>query len=264
MKKILKLVTVFTMLLALTGCMKIRYDVVIKDEKTVEGKLTFLIENEQIDEELTDEELVEQFKASDAGITTAKAVHETIDGKDYSGVESDLPKEASEEIIKNIEVKDDKMTFTLTNDSLDANQETYKDVTAEQVKAMGFDMTYTITMPGKIESTEIGKIDGNVVTITIEDLIAFKGDSKIVADLSSGGNNTMMYVGIAAALLVIVGVVYVMMKRKKADNNEILTDDIVTANVDGTGEMPSEETVETNNDEEISTESKDEEEKTAE
>lgn len=249
MRKILKLVTVFTMLLALTGCMKVRYDVVIKDEKTVEGKLTFLIEDGEMTEGLTDEELVEQFKASDAGITTAKAIHETIDGKDYSGVESDLPKEASEEIIKNIEVKDDKMTFTLTNDSLDANQETYKDITAEQVKAMGFDMTYTITMPGKIESAEIGKIDGNVVTITIEDLIDFKGDSKIVADLSSGENNMMMYVGIAAALIVIVGVVFVVMKRKKAEDTEVLTDDIVTENIDATNEIPSEETVETNVDE---------------
>lgn len=249
MKKILKLVTVFTMLLALTGCMKIRYDVVIKDEKTVEGKLTFLIEDGEMDEKLTDEELVEQFKASDAGITTAKAVHETIDGKDYSGVESDLPKEASEEIIKNIEVKDDKMIFTLTNDSLDANQETYKDITAEQVKAMGFDMTYTITMPGKIESSEIGKIDGNVVTITIEDLIDFKGDSKIVADLSTGGNNMMMYVGIAAVLLVIVGVVFVVMKRKKAKDTEVLTDDIVTENINEPNETFGEETVEANVDE---------------
>lgn len=253
MKKLLKLITVFTMLVALTGCMKVRYDLVIKDEKTVEGKMTLLIDEEQMGEELSDKEIIEQFKQTGMEGQDIKAIHETVDGKKYSGIEALIPEDETKEIIENIDVKDGKMTYTLTDESFENRQGTYGDVSASDVKKMGFDMIYTITMPGNIESTEIGKKEGNKVTITIEDMVDFKGKAKIVANVSSGSSNTILYAGIAAIVLIAGIVVFVMKKKKSSSNNE-LTNDIIVENDDsslGNDVVEQESTTDTSNNDDL-------------
>ena len=229
MKKLLKLVTVFTMLVALTGCVKVRYDLVIKDEKTVEGKMTFLIDDEQMGEATSDQEIVDQFKQSGVESEDIKAIHETVDGKQYSGIEASISKDEAKKITDSIEVKDGMMTYTLTDDSFENQEKAYGDVSTEEIKNMGFDITYTVTMPGEIESTDIGKKDGNVVTITIDDMLNFKGKAKIVANVGSD-DNMLLYAGIVGAIAIIAGIVVLVMKKKKAGHEDLQLDEDVVEN----------------------------------
>lgn len=229
MKKILKLIAAFILMVSLTGCMKIRYDIVIEDEKTANGEMTILIKDEEMTEELSDEELVKQFTEGKNSDWEAKAIHETIDNVKYSGIKAVVPEKDSNEILESLEFKDGVYTLTLANNTIN-NPIGGEDLefSLKDLEAMGLEMTITITMPGKIEKAEIGKVDGNSVTITLKEMGELNGSAKIISKESS--SNTMLYVGVGAAVLIVAGAVFLVMKKKRAKDTEVASNEEIIDN----------------------------------
>ena len=101
MKKLFKLLAVFIMTLALTGCMKIRYQINITGKDNADVNMTMLYSKEMMDtyqmsQEDIKKQLLEDEKLKDWNLGD---VSEEIDGEKYVGFKAAAPKDISEEIL---------------------------------------------------------------------------------------------------------------------------------------------------------------------
>lgn len=229
MKKVLKLLTVFVMLLALTGCMKIRYQINITDKNNADVNLTMLYSKEMMDTyNMTQESIKEQLMADDTYADwDLKEASEKVDGEQYVGFKATAPKKISKEILNGLTVKGDKYTLKLKgtdiNSGLDTSQFDQLGYSMDQMEQMGLEISIKIAMPGKVKSSTIGKIDNDVVTIGLTDLEKVSTDITIVSEESGSSSNFGLIAGgIVVAAVVVAGAFYFFKKKNKASEDEMM------------------------------------------
>ncbi|MFQ8706636.1 MAG: LppM family (lipo)protein [Thomasclavelia sp.] len=227
MKKVLKVLTVFVMLLALTGCMKIRYQINITDENKADVNLTMLYSKEMMDTyNMTQESIKEQLMEDDTYADwDLKDASEKVDGEEYVGFKAAAPKNVSKEILNSLTVKGDKYTLKLkgsdVSGSFDTSQFDQLGYSMDQLEKMGLEVSIKIAMPGKVKSSTVGKIENGVVTLGLADLEKLTTDITIVSEKSGSSSNIGLIVGgIAVVAIVAGGGFYFYKKKNKASEDE--------------------------------------------
>jgi hypothetical protein len=111
---------------------------------------------------------------------------------------------------KGYNVKVEKNTVTVTVELTDSQDElsdliseSGQQATVDQLKEQGVEATLSITMPQKIESANIGTIDGKTVTV---DLFGDNGGAKdlVVVSKATDYLGLLVYAGIGVAALIAV------------------------------------------------------------
>jgi len=86
------------------------------------------------------------------------------------------------------------------------------DAMLQQMKAMGFEMTYTLEMPGTITKSDIGEIKDNKLEV---DLLALSGDETFYVE--SEELNPVYGGGIALAVIIVLALIILLLKRRKKE-----------------------------------------------
>lgn len=226
MKKLFKLLAVFIMTLALTGCMKIRYQINItgKDNADVNIMVLFsknMMNTYQMSQEDIKEQLLESAKFKDLKLVD---VSEEIDGEKYVGFKATAPKDSSVEILKGLDVKENKYTLKLNGSKFDGvlniDEFEKRGYSVDQLEKMGLEFNIKISMPGKVKSSSIGEVKGNAVTIGLKDIEKLSNDIVIVSETSGSSSNSGLIIGVIAAIVVVgAGAFYFFKKKNKTDEN---------------------------------------------
>lgn len=226
MKKLFKLLAVFIMTLALTGCMKIRYQINItgKDNADVNIMVLFsknMMNTYQMSQEDIKEQLLESAKFKDLKLVD---VSEEIDGEKYVGFKATAPKDSSVEILKGLDVKENKYTLKLNGSKFDGvlniDEFEKRGYSVDQLEKMGLEFNIKISMPGKVKSSSIGEVKGNAVTIGLKDIEKLSNDIVIVSETSGSSSNSGLIIGVIAAIVVVgAGAFYFFKKKNKTDES---------------------------------------------
>ena len=218
MKKLLKLLTVCVMLLALTGCMKVRYQINITDKDKADVNLTMLYSKEMMDTyNMTQESIKEQLKADDTYAKwDLKSVNEKIDGEQYVGFKATAPEDVTKEILDSLTVKGNKYTG-------DFNTSEFEQLgySMDQLEKMGLEVSIKIAMPGEIKSSTVGKIENGVVTLGLTDLDKLTSDVTIVSEKSGSSSSfgsTGLIIGGIALVAIVAGGGFYFYKKKNEIN----------------------------------------------
>lgn len=225
MKKICKIVAISTLVFVLTGCMKIRANVVIEDENTASMGMEILYSKEMLDSYNMDiDDLKDQFSTKNYEDSETKDLKETIDGKEYLGISITAPDEEVEKILDELSTKDidgkKEYTLDLTTDALSEQMDPSAiggaEYSLKQMKDAGAEMTMTIQMPGKITDATIGEVKGDTVTIDLLDLTANTDTIATITSSDGGSSNAMyLYAAIGVGIIAIIAVAYVVISKKK-------------------------------------------------
>ena len=227
MKKLLKLLTVCVMLLALTGCMKVRYQINITDKDKADVNLTMLYSKEMMDTyNMTQESIKEQLKADDTYAKwDLKSVNEKIDGEQYVGFKATAPEDVTKEILDSLTVKGTKYTLKLKGDDVsgDFNTSEFEQLgySMDQLEKMGLEVSIKIAMPGEIKSSTVGKIENGVVTLGLTDLDKLTSDVTIVSEKSGSSSSfgsTGLIIGGIALVAIVAGGGFYFYKKKNEIN----------------------------------------------
>lgn len=227
MKKVLKLFSVLVMVLALTGCMKVRYQITIKDDKNADVVLTMLYSKEMMDSYNMSQDDIKQQLESEGQIKdwNLKEASETVDNEKYVGFTATAPKDVSDEILKGLSVKGNKYTLKLEGEELGESFDTAElGYSVEQLEKMGLEMSIKIAMPGKVKSSTVGKIENGIVNVGLTDLENMSSDITIVSvesGSSGSGNMGLIIGGVAAVIVVAAGAFYFIKKKNKKEETEI-------------------------------------------
>lgn len=254
MKKLLKISCLLLMVMTLTGCMKMNVNVEVKADKTMAMGMELLAEETMFTGTGTSaEDWVEQMKEqilSSAEMKDAKTtpITKTIDGVEWVGINveytSDEASTSTYLIEKEIDGKDC-LEITLPmdnfNDQMNGTSLETSGYSVSKLKAMGMEMNITIKMPGKVTSN-IGKVDGNSVTIDLLELMASGKTEDIVISSPLSDGSMMTYALIGVGVVAIVAIVLVILKKKKKPVQEEVVYD-ATPDVSTPVEEVKEETV---------------------
>lgn len=220
MKKLFKLLAVFIMTLALTGCMKIRYQINITGKDNADVNMTMLYSKEMMDtyqmsQEDIKKQLLEDEKLKDWNLGD---VSEEIDGEKYVGFKAAAPKDISEEILESLNVKGNKYTLRLEGSEFDnaINTDEFEKLgySVDQLEKMGLEFNIKISMPGKVKSSSIGEVKGNAVTIGLKDIEKLSNDIVIVSETSGSSSNSGLIIGVIAAIVVVGAGAFYFFKKK--------------------------------------------------
>lgn len=224
MKKLFKLLAVFAITLALTGCVKVRYQINITDEDNADVNMTILYSKEMMDtynmsQEDIKEQLLEDENLKDWDLVD---VSEKIDGEEYAGFKATAPKDVSKELLEGLNVEGNKYTLKLEgsefDDTINTDEFDQLGYSVEQLEKMGLEFNIKISMPGKIKSSSIGEVKDNVVTIGLTDLEKLSDDIVIVSESSSSSSNLGLIIGAIAVVVVVgAGAFYFFKKKNKTD-----------------------------------------------
>ncbi|MEG0549104.1 MAG: zinc-ribbon domain-containing protein [Coprobacillus sp.] len=232
MKKISKILVLLTLVICLSGCMKINLEMEVKSSTEMTMKIDYMVEEKFLTMAgMTSQQLMDQMKesmgdaASGAKITPKS---ETIDGSKWEGmtITGSIKESEMKTLLSEKEIDGKKcVVLTLAKDFMSGNQFGGMDAdkitkqtgySIEKLKALGMEMNVIINMPADAKSN-FGKVDGNKVTIDLLELSA-KGSTvqkiEISSPLSKGFDMTFVYIG--AGAVVLLGIVFVIMKKKKA------------------------------------------------
>lgn len=230
MKKIVKVLSMFVMVLVLTGCLSIDYRIRIIDKDNAEVKMDLLFAKEILDQaQMNEDDFIAQMKENkELNGWQMQKKSKKIKGEDYVGIVATAPKDVAKEILNGLEVKGNTYTLTLPSADLGGTEElsqiTGSEYSIEDLKNAGMDMCITFEMPGEIKKANVGKItDDNTVKLEMADFMELDKDIVIVSQESSS-SNLMLYLGIGVVVVVIAGG-YFLMKKKK-ETSEVIEDDI--------------------------------------
>lgn len=188
------------MILALTGCMKVRYQINITDKDNANVNLTMLYSKEMMDTyNMTQESIKEQLMADDTYADwDLKDVSEKVNGEQYVGFKA-----------------------TDVNSGFDTSQFDQLGYSMDQFEKMGLEVNIKIAMPGKIKSSTVGKVENGVVTLGLTDLEKLSTDITIVSEKSSSSSNLGLIAGgIVVAAIVVAGAFYFYKKKNKPSEDE--------------------------------------------
>ena len=226
MKKLFKLLAVFIMTLALTGCVKIRCQINITDKDNADVNIMVLFSKNmmntyQMSQEDIKKQLLESAKFKDLKFVD---VSEEIDGEKYVGFKATAPKDSSVEILKGLDVKENKYTLKLNGSKFDGvlniDEFEKRGYSVDQLEKMGLEFNIKISMPGKVKSSSIGEVKGNAVTIGLKDIEKLSNDIVIVSETSGSSSNSGLIIGVIAAIVVVgAGAFYFFKKKNKTDES---------------------------------------------
>lgn len=224
MKKITNILLCFLLLITLSGCMKVNIGLVIEDETNYEATVEMLLDKDMMTAYgYSDEEIAEMLIADSdiEGDVEYKSVTRTIDGKEWVGVMAegstadlgDISQYISKETINGKESLVLRMDMSELSSMTDTDgMEAYS---IDQMKALGMEMTFSVTMPSHVVAN-MGNVDGNTVTIDLLDIMVNPPqDDELVVSAVIGGNNIMLYIGVGCAVVVAVVILVFVLKKKK-------------------------------------------------
>ena len=209
MKKILKLLMMFVVALALTGCVKVRCQIDITDKDDANINMAVLFEKEMLDTYQMSQDDIKSQLQEEGNFKNweIKDVSETIDGEKYLGFNATAPKEVSKNILESLTVEGDQYTLKLEgsdlNSTMDINEFEQLGYSTDKLEEMGVEFSIKISMPGKIKSSTLGEVKDDVVTIGLKDFEKLSDDVKIVSEVSESSSNTGLIIGIIAVIVVI-------------------------------------------------------------
>lgn len=223
MKKIIKLLTVFAISLALTGCMKVHYQINVIDKDNVDASMKILYSKEMMDTyKMTQEDIKAQME-TDEGLKDweLKDVSEKIDGEEYVGFNAVAPKSITKDFLDCLTVENNTYTLKMESDDLgeSVNTDDFEEqlgYSIDKLEEMGLEIGIKVAMPGKAKSTTIGTIKDNVVDIGLKDLQNVGDEITIVSEeAKSTTSNTGIIIGGVALVIVIAGGLYFYKNKKK-------------------------------------------------
>lgn len=230
MKKICKIIAITTLVFMLTGCMKIRANIVIENESTASAVTDILYSKKMLDSYKMDlDDLKEQFSNEDNSGGETKDIKETIDGEDYLGLSVTSSKKEINELLDGLSTRDadGKKEYTLAltkevlGEKMDPGSMGGAQYSLKQMKDAGLEMTMTVQMPGKITEATVGNIKGNTITIDLLDIIDSNGTIATVTSLEGGTSNAIyLYSAIGVGIVAILAIVYTIISRKKKKNTD--------------------------------------------
>lgn len=229
MKKIMKLLTVVAISLALTGCMKIHYQINIIDKDNVDASMKILYSKEMMDTYgMTQEDIKSQMETED-GLKgwELKDVSEKIDGEEYVGFNAVAPESMTKDILDCLTVENNTYTLKIEGDDLGESVDTedFEDqlgYSIDKLEEMGLEIGIKIAMPGKIKSSTVGTIEDNVVDIGLMDLQNATNEITVVSEESTSttSNTGIIIGGVVVVILIAGGLYFYKSKKKKNDNIE--------------------------------------------
>lgn len=231
MKKLTKVLLLLTLVISLSGCMKVKVEMDVKSSTDMTMKLDYLIEEKLLTASgMTEEEFIEEMKTSMGDSVKAAKItpkSENIDGTKWIGMTLTGPIEDEQlkDFLSEKEIDGKKsLVLTLSKDFMSSNQ--FGGVDADKIteqtgysidklKTLGMEMSIVINMPANAKSN-FGEVDGKKVTIDLLDLNS-KGNAVQKIEISSAlsGGFDMTNILIVVGVIAILGVVFVMMKKKK-------------------------------------------------
>lgn len=231
MKKLTKVLLLLTLVISLSGCMKVKVEMDVKSSTEMTMKLDYLIEEKLLTASgMTEEEFIEEMKTSMGASAKAAKItpkSESIDGTKWIGMTLTGPIEDEQlkEFLSEKEIDGKKsLVLTLAKDFMSSNQ--FGGVDADKIseqtgysidklKTLGMEMSIVINMPANAKSN-FGEVDGKKVTIDLLELSA-KGNAIQKIEISSAlsGGFDMTNILIVVGVIAILGIVFVMMKKKK-------------------------------------------------
>lgn len=248
MKKILKFFVMIMMIIALTGCMKINMNVEVQSDLTTKMNMELLMEEslltangEDPDEAIKQmqEEILSEDELKNAKVTP---IDKTIDGSKWRGlsIEGIANTESDDSVTVKKETVDGKEKITLTlpmnemSEEMDPSSLASMGYSVDQMKKLGMEMNVTIKMPGEA-TCNIGKVDGNTVTIDLLEMMTSGNSQDIVvtSEVSSGGFDMTMIL-VVVAIVVVIGGVVIFMKKKKKTTEEVVETPINETTVEET------------------------------
>ena len=227
MKKSLKLLMIFVIALALTGCVKVRCQINITDRDDADIIMAVLFDKEILDTYQMSQDNIKSQLQEEGNFKNweIKDASETIDGKKYLGFNATAPKEVSEKILEDLTVEENQYTLKLKGSDLDktinTNEFEQLGYSTDKLEEMGVEFSIKISMPGKIKSSTLGEVKDGVVTIGLKDYEKLSDGVEIVSETSEPSSNTGLIVGVIAIVIVGEGAFY-FYKRKSKSNKDNL------------------------------------------
>lgn len=227
MKKIIKLLTVFAISLALTGCMKVHYQINVIDKDNVDASMKILYSKEMMDTyKMTQEDIKAQMETDESlKDWELKDVSEKINGEEYVGFNAVAPKSVTKDLLDCLTVENNTYTLKMESDDLgeSVNTDDFEEqlgYSIDKLEEMGLEIGIKVVMPGKVKSTTIGTIKDNVVEIGLNDLQNVGDEITIVSkEAKSTTSNTGIIIGGVALVIVIAGGLYFYKNKKKKNDN---------------------------------------------
>lgn len=246
MKKYLKIVLSFVLVLSLTGCVKYNMNMEVKSDKSVDLELIYAIDYSGMsqfgDTDEAEAEFDEGINVDDYDFLSQKGFKveqfkDESNNKKYTGIKitktyktiDDITKEEDKtidinKVLGDAENFDDSQFFSKKGNTykasllFDFNEGSGDEETMDMGSmADSFELKYTIKLPAKAKTnnaTEVSK-DGKTLTWNLK--YGEKNQVDFTFDLGNN-SNTLMYVGIGVAALVIVGAVVIVLSKKKNNN----------------------------------------------
>lgn len=239
MKKISKIFILFSLILALTGCMKMNMNMEITEDLKMNVSMEMLMQESILSSLGTSkEEMVSSMKEEmESEIDDAKVeeIEKTIDGETWIGISVTSDELYDLEADKILEKNGDIITLTLPmnelSDEMDMGDIDDMGYSIEDLKSSGVEMNLTIKMPGEVTSN-VGEVTGDTVTIDLLELMNGNNnienieiEANVSKKVSSGlSNNTMIYIAIAIGVIVVIVIIIFVVKKKKKQSKNILED----------------------------------------
>lgn len=228
MKKTFKLLMMFVVALALTGCVKVRCQIDITDKDDANINMAVLFDKEMLDTYQMSQDDIKSQLQEEGNFKNweIKDVSETIDGEKYLGFNATAPKEVSKNILEGLTVEGNQYTLKLEgsdlNSTMDINEFEQLGYSTDKLEEMGVEFSIKISMPGKIKSSTLGEVKDDVVTIGLKDFEKLSDDVKIVSEVSESSSNTGLIIGIIAVIVVIGAGAFYFYKKKSKSNKDNL------------------------------------------
>ena len=224
MKKSLKLLMIFVIALALTGCVKVRCQINITDRDDADIIMAVLFDKEILDTYQMSQDNIKSQLQEEGNFKNweIKDASETIDGKKYLGFSATAPKEVSEKILEDLTVEENQYTLKLKGSDLDktinTNEFEQLGYSTDKLEEMGVEFSIKISMPG---SSTLGEVKDGVVMIGLKDYEQLSDGVEIVSETSEPSSNTGLIVGVIAIVIVGAAAFY-FYKRKRKSNKDNL------------------------------------------
>ncbi len=234
-KKYLSLVFCFIIAFCLSGCIRVKEELKVNSDKTIDLKLTMATKKSEetvdSDDSVSMFDTSDMLKFSDEQIEEMEKAGYTVTDYDKDGYEGKVVE------IKNVPFDKISETFSLANgesNSSDPLSITEKNgeytiempytstadmsMYASSIKASGGEMLNTIEVPGKVISSNATDVNGKVLTW---DWLKFKEDKITVTFTLSDGNPFLKWILIGLGILLLVIVLIVIISKltgKKKEN----------------------------------------------
>lgn len=223
MKKIMKLLTIFSLIFVLTGCMKMNMNIEVSKDLKMNMNVEMLMQESFLSTiNMTKDEFfqtMEKEVSSEMNGAQIEPIEKTIAGQTWIGLVAKA-NHVDDDVQDMLKKDGNMMTLTLPLEELqDVDELEDMDYSLQDLKNTGVEMNVSIKMPGKV-SSNVGNVDGDTVTIDLIELMSqdHQLDQIVVTcDLSKSQfvNQVWIYVVSGLGILVFIVILIFIIKNKK-------------------------------------------------